>query len=112
MTEERLYGNWLRPQQLSIRGVGWKNAGFAAILYFIGLATIQSSPRAGLALLGTCLAVTGLSAIRVGGTSVREYVLSKAHWHWTTSKGTASFTAIAPDRWRLPGPLARRIHPR
>ena len=106
MSQERLYGNWLRPQRLNIRGVGWKSALLAIVAYFTGLAVMQTHPRAGLALLGACLAVTGLSAIRLGGWTAREFVLGKARWRWASTNGTTSFSAIAPDGWRLPGPLA------
>ena len=106
MSDERLYGNWLRPQRLNIRGVGWKGALCAVLAYFTGLVVLQSHPRAGLLLLGACLGATGLSALRVGGASAREFLAAKARWRYAISQGTASFSAITPDRWRLPGPLA------
>jgi hypothetical protein len=106
MSEDRLYGNWLRPQRLNIRGVGWKGALVSVIAYFTGLVILQSHPRAGLLLLGACLGATGLSALRIGGASAREFIASKARWRYAVSQGTTSFTAIAPNQWRLPGPLA------
>src|SRR3954467_6326430 len=98
MSEERLYGNWLRPQRFSIRGVGWKGALSAILAYFTGLVVLQSHPAAGLLLLGTCLVATALSAVRVGGANAREFIASKARWRYALSQGTTSFSAIAPDR--------------
>jgi hypothetical protein len=106
MSEDRLYGNWLRPQRLSIRGVGWKGVLSAVIAYFAGLVILQTHPRAGLLLLGACLGATGLSALRIGGATAREYLAGKARWQWALSNGTTSFRAITRNRWRLPGPLA------
>ncbi len=66
---------------------------------------MQTYPRTGLAVLGACLAVTGVSAVRIGGSTALEFILTKARWHRATTNGTTAFTAIAPSRWRLPGPL-------
>ena len=106
MSPQRLYGNWLRPQQLSVRGVGWKGLLFAVAAYFTGLTIMQTHPLAGLGLLGGCLAITGLSAIRIGGASLRDAAGTTARWHWATTRHRTQFHAITPDRWRLPGPLA------
>lgn len=106
MNDERLYGNWLRPQHFTIRGVGWKGALFAVAAYFTGLVVLQTHPRAGLLLLGACLGATGLSALRVGGATAKEFVLARARWRWATNRKTTTFSAIGPDQWRLPGPLA------
>jgi hypothetical protein len=107
MTDERLYGNWLRPQRLSIRGVGLPAALFAIGSYLTGLVVVQYDVRIGTAILATCAAVTVLSAARIGGTTLPGWVTGKARWLWASTTGTTAQHALGPDgAWRLPGSLA------
>lgn len=106
MTEPRLYGNWLRPQTLSFRGVGWKGAAVAATGYFVGLATVQSHPRFGTALLAGCVLITVTSAVRIGGASLPDFVTGRARWRYAETTGRTRFKAVDTAGWQLPGPLA------
>ena len=107
MTEQRLYGNWLRPQSLSIRGVGWKGALFAIGAYLSGLVVAQYDPRAGFVVLALCAVVTVASATRVGGATLSGWTVGKARWLWARHTRRTSFRAITPNGWALPGLLAQ-----
>jgi len=107
VTEERLYGNWLHPQKLSIRGVGWKGTVFAITSYLTGLIVMQFHPRPGLAILAGCAGVTAASAARINGASLGGWACGKARWLWARGAGATTFRAIGATGWALPGPLAR-----
>ncbi|GLY17995.1 hypothetical protein Kisp01_50090 [Kineosporia sp. NBRC 101677] len=105
MTATRLYGNWLRPKTLNVRGLGWR--GLLAVVgsYFFGLALLQSAPKAGLSLLLACLAVTSVAAIRVNGLGLGETLVGKGRWWWAQTSSSTRFLAVRSGSWALPGAL-------
>jgi hypothetical protein len=108
MSDERLYGNWLRPQRLSIRGIGLRTAAIAVTGYLAGLVVLQYDLRAGLAILAGCGLLTLAAGIRIGGTTVTGWVTDALRWRWAQHTGTTVQRAQQPDGSRqLPGPLAR-----
>jgi hypothetical protein len=102
-----LYGNWMRPKALSIRGVGWRTAIAVAAAYLVALYVMQSDPGLGAAILGTALLVTAASAGRVGGLPLTAWAGSRARWLVARRTGRTTFRAIGPTGWRLPEPLHR-----
>ena len=107
MTEERLYGNWLRPQRMSIRGVSLPATLFAIGSYLTGLVAVQYDVRIGTAILATCAAVTLISSARFGGTTLPGWVAGKARWLWAGHTRATAHQALGRDgEWRLPGVLA------
>lgn len=106
-TPDRLYGNWMRPQALTIRGVGWRTATVIAAAYLAGLYVMQSDPALGLGILTAGLLLTVASASRVGGLPVTAWTRGRVGWLVAHRRGRTTFRAVGPDGWRLPEPLAR-----
>ena len=106
-TPDRLYGNWMRPQGLSIRGIGWRTAALIAGAYLVGLYIMQSDSTLGVIVLSFGLLVSVASAGRVGGIPLAGWLKGKLAWTRAHRAGRTTFSAIGPDGWRLPEPLAR-----
>jgi hypothetical protein len=106
MTSDRLYGNWLRPQRLSVRGVGLPAALFAIAAYLTGLVVLQYDVRIGTAILAGCVLLTAASAVRVGGMSLLGWVGGKARWQHAELAGTTRHQATTWSGGWLPAPLA------
>jgi hypothetical protein len=107
MTDERLYGNWLRPQRMSIRGVGLPTATLAVTGYLTGLVVLQYDPRIGLAILAGCALLTLAAGLRIGGTTLTGWAAGALRWQWARHSGTTIHRGLQPDgTHRLPGPLA------
>ena len=102
---DRLYGNWLRPQALSIRGVGWKTALLVITGYLVGIVLTQSHPRQGLTVLAGCALLTAVSAARVDGATLADRAAGHARWRWARLRHRTSFRAFNTTGWRLPAPL-------
>lgn len=109
MSGQRLYGNWLRPQRMTVRGLPWPVAAGVVAAYLAGLVVAQSNPARGAAMLVGTAVVTVAAAARVGGTSLAAWAAARARWRWARARGAATFTAITPAGWGLPGPLADTV---
>ena len=106
LSQERLYGNWMRPRVLTVRGLGWRTAALLAALYLVGLYVLQSRPVAGVAILAGGFVIAGAGAARVGGRPISVWAGQKARWVSAHRQGRTTFRAVGPTGWRLPGPLA------
>lgn len=109
MSSDRLYGNWLRPQKVSIRGLPWPLAVAVVAAYLVGVIVAQSDPRRGALILGGSALATVAGTARIAGMTLAGWLGGKARWRWAAATGATGFQAVTSAGWVLPGPLAETV---